>query len=100
MRLFRALDAVEPLHEIPQGVRIEDDPRARHDVGPVAGFVLLQQEETLMLLRQQPLNRELDALRMLPPQSAGTAAPIEKGQRNQPPQCRIDTPQIPEIRLL
>src|SRR5258708_8694403 len=100
VRLLRVPDAVEPLHEIPQCVRIENEPRARHDVGPVAGLVLLQKEETLMLLCQQPLNRELDALRILPTQPAGTAAPIEKGERNQPPQCRIDAPQIPEIRLL
>src|SRR5260370_22024855 len=79
---------------------IENEPCARSDVGQGAGLVLLKEEETLLPLRQQPLNRELDALRILPPQPTGTAAPIEKSQCNQPPQCRIDTPQIPEISLL
>ncbi len=100
VRLRSMLDAVEALHEVPQGVRIQHESRSRHDVGPVAGLVLLQQKETLMLLRQQPLNRQLDTLGILPPQPAGTAAPIQECQRNQPPQSRIDAPQIPEIRFL
>ena len=53
-----------------------------------------------MLLRQQPLNRELDVLGISAPQSAGAAPPIQQRQCDQPPQCRIDAPEIPEIGLL
>ena len=51
----RVVDAKEPLHEIPQCIRIENEAGARHDVGLVAGLILLQQIEALMLLRQEPL---------------------------------------------
>ena len=99
-RLGRSPEAVELLHEIPQSVCVEHESRARHDVRPVAGFILLQQKEALMLLRRQPLNRELDARGISPPQPARTLLPIQQRHRDQPPQGRIDAPQIPEIRLL
>src|SRR5579859_6487945 len=93
-------DSVEPLDEIPQCVGIEYEARTRHDVRPVAGLVLLQQPESLMLLRQQPLNGKSDALRVPPPQSACASSTIQERQGNQPPQRRIDASEIPEVRLL
>src|SRR5664279_5016446 len=93
-------NAVQALYLVPQGVGIEDEPRARHDVRPVAGFVLLQQKEALMLLCQQPLQSEGNVLRIAPTQPPRSAAPIENPQRDQPPQGRIDAPQVPEIGLL
>ena len=45
---------VAALDLVPQRVAVQHVARARHDVGPVAGLVLLQQPEALVLLRQQP----------------------------------------------
>src|SRR5260370_40656575 len=89
-------DSVEPLDENATRVGIENEPRSRHDVGPIAGLVLLQEIETLMLLRQQPLNGKSDAFRVPPPQSAGAPAAIQERQGYQPPQGRIDASEIPE----
>ena len=55
-RLLGALEAVELFDAVPQRVGVEHEARARHDVGPVARLVLLQQEEALVLLRLQPLD--------------------------------------------
>src|SRR6266545_813980 len=55
--------AVERLDEAPQRVRVEDEPGARHDVGPVARLVLLQQEKALVFLAGEPPDRGLDMSR-------------------------------------
>ncbi len=73
-RLRRMLQSVQLLHEIPERVRVEHESRARHDVGPVAGLVLLQEEEALVLLRQQPLQGEPDAARVTLAQPAAASA--------------------------
>ena len=65
----------EALHVIPERVRVQHEARARHDVRPVAGLVLLEQEEALMLLREQPLQRQRDLASVAAQQAArGRAA--------------------------
>src|SRR5688572_3708099 len=89
----------EPFHAIPKRVRIQHETRARHDVGPIAGLVLLEQMEALMLLSAEPLESQ----RYLAPVTAQQAAPalreplVEQRERDEPPQRRIDAPQIPKI---
>src|SRR6185437_14513708 len=65
-RLLAAIQPVAALDGIPQRVGIEHESRPRHDVGPVAGLVLLQQKEALMLLREKPLQRKLRSPRAFP----------------------------------
>src|ERR1700722_19538278 len=98
-RLGCALQAIQFLDEVPECIRIEHESRTRHDVSPVAGFVLLQEKESLVLLREQPLHGKLDALAVTPAQGAtfcpgatarATAgARVQKSQRDQPPERRI-----------
>jgi hypothetical protein len=52
----------------------------------------LQEEEALVLLREQPLEGEFDALRV-------AFAQIEICQGDQPPQRRVDATQVPEVGL-
>ena len=86
---------VTALHLVPQGVGVEHIPRARHDIGPVAGLVLLQQPEALVLLRQQPADRALDPGLPAPGRHAARAAHVV--HRDQPPQGRIDAAEVPEV---
>ena len=60
LRLGCARQPMHTLHDVPQRVRVEHEARPRHDVGPVARFVLLQQMEALVLLARQPDDRPLD----------------------------------------
>src|SRR5580704_10461991 len=73
-RRHLVLEAIQLLHEVPERVRVQHEPRARHDVGPVAGLVLLQQKESLVLLGQQPLQGQVDALRVTLAQAASCRA--------------------------
>src|SRR5690349_7001072 len=52
-----------------------------------------------MLLREEPLERETDLLRITALQAARARMRVEKGERDQPPQRRIDTAEIPEVRF-
>ena len=74
-------------------------PGARHDVGPVAGLVLLQQEESLVLLGLEPLERLGDARRQPAAQPPGGAAPLEEVERDQPPKRGVDAAEVPEVGL-
>jgi len=85
-------EAVQALHEVPQRVRVEHEPRARHDVGPVARLVLLEEKEALVLLGLQPSDRAFD-LRGKPPLQA------QGRDGDQPPQRRVDAAEVPEIGL-
>src|SRR5579885_1372829 len=50
-----------------------------------------------MLLREEPLQRELYAPRA--PPARGRQTPIEEVQREQPPERRVDATEVPEIRF-
>ena len=65
--------AEEPFHAIPERVRVQHEARARHDVGPVAGLVLLEQIEALMLLRAEPVKRQRDLAPVTAQQAAAAA---------------------------
>src|SRR6185503_17188938 len=73
-RLGRFRQVEEPLDAIPESVRVQHEARARHDVGPIAGLVLLEQIEALMLLRAEPLQRERDAATVSAQQAAPNSA--------------------------
>src|SRR5690606_14439037 len=96
-RLGRVLEPVETLHEIPQRVRVEHETGPRHDVRPIARRVLLQQAETLMLLREQPAERPLDAGAQAAAEPRMRAEPVETVDRDEPPQRRVDAADVPEI---
>ncbi len=85
------------LHAVPQRVRVQHAARARHDVGPVARLVLLQQEKAPVLLRQQPLQRAPDV--RLPALVRDRTPAAQMVDRDQPPQRRIDAAQVPEVRV-
>ena len=55
----------------------------------------------MMLARckRVPLDRKPDVAAVLPLQPARTTASIQQRQRNQPPQGRIDAPEVPEVCL-
>src|SRR6185437_13633238 len=113
------IQPIAALDGIPQGVGVEHEARPRHDVGPVAGLVLLQEEEALMLLGEKPLQRQLDSARAgarplscAEPSRAGVRRPksllrlclvprrraaLEEIEREQPPQGGVDTAEIPKI---
>src|SRR5690606_38993737 len=95
----RVLEPVETLHEIPQRVRVEHETGPRHDVRPIARLVLLQQAETLMLLREQPAERPLDVGAQAASEPRMRAEPVETVDRDEPPQRRVDAADVPEIRL-
>ena len=86
-RLLGSAPGHRAFHEIPQSVCVEHESRARHDVRPVAGFILLEQKEALMFLRRQPSNRELDAPWRTSAAIHRDDSPIQQCQRNQPPQA-------------
>ncbi len=88
---------VEPLHAVPQRVRVQHEARARHDVGPVARLVLLQQEESLVLLREEPVDRFLHLRLPAPLQTRHGAVPSHVIHRDEPPQRGVDAPQVPEV---
>ena len=67
----------ESFHAIPERIRVQHEPRPRHDVGPVAGLVLLQQKESLMLLRAEPAKRKRD----LAPITAEQPRVVRRGYR-------------------
>src|SRR5690606_38372962 len=96
-RLDSVLEPVEALHEIPQRVRVQHEPRARHDVGPIARLILLQQTKTLMFLREQPAERPLDARPQAASEAWMRAEPVETIDRDEPPQRRVDAADVPEI---
>ena len=52
-----------------------------------------------MLLGLQPAQRAPDGPCMAAAQSRRSAPCIQQGDRNQPPECRVDAAQIPEVRL-
>ena len=93
------LEAVAPLDVMPQCIRIEHEARARHDVGPVARLILLQQPQALMLLREQPLDGESDARGIAPLEPTRQTTTVEEIQGDEPPQRRVDAAEVPEIRL-
>ncbi|MNC99838.1 hypothetical protein D3C83_182570 [compost metagenome] len=68
--------AVQALDQVPQRVAVQHEARPRHDVGPVARLVLLQQEEALMFLRVEPLHGERDLAPIALEQSAAAAAAL------------------------
>ncbi len=96
-----AIQAVTALDGVPQRVGVEDETRARHDIGPIAGLVLLQQEEALVLLGEQPLQGELDSARVVarhrPCAEPSLRAAVEEVAGQQPPERGIDAAQVPEI---
>src|ERR1700756_3836518 len=109
-RLGGVAQAIQTLDEIPERIGIEHEPGAGHDVGPVTRLVLLEKEEALVLLREQPLEGELDALGVTLAEAAARVAAtrsavgtgacaasrrarrarVEIRQRDQPPQRRVD----------
>ena len=98
-RLLRAGDRVRPFHVVPQGIGVENEPGPGHDVGPVAGFVLLQQPDLLVLLAQKPTERGVD-----PPAEPLLDAILGKVPRPErdgcePPEGRVDAPEVPEVGL-
>lgn len=97
VRVVPARQIERRLHAVPQRVRVQHETRARHDVGPVVRLVLLQQEETLVLLRSEPLQRALDV--GLPALACDGSAAAQVIDRDQPPQRRVDAAQIPEARV-
>src|SRR5690606_15394991 len=84
-RLGRARQVEEHLHAIPKRVRVQHEARARHDVGPVACFVLLQQMEPLVLLREKPARGALYVFAMAAQETSRKARAIEKLGAEQPP---------------
>ena len=88
------------LDQVPERVRVEDEAGARHDVRPVARLVLLQQVEPLMLLALEPDDRRLDRWRERIAKRVLRIVPIEPGDRDQPPQRRVDAAEIPEVGLV
>ena len=80
---------------VPQRVAVEHVARARHDVGPVAGLVLLQQPEVLVLLRQQPADGARDRIGASARRDGAVAPHVV--HRDQPPQRRVDAAEIPEV---
>ena len=94
-RFRGAIQPVAALDGIPQRVAVEHEARARHDVGPVAGLVLLQQEEPLMLLGEEPLQRQPNAARAT--RAGRRRAALEEIEREQPPERRVDAAEIPEV---
>ena len=92
----------EALHAIPERIGVEHEARARHDVGPVAGLVLLQQEEALVLLRAEPAQAR--ARPRVDNGASSRASPsrlpsvlVEQGEGDQPPQRGVDAAQVPEV---
>jgi hypothetical protein len=88
---------VQALHAIPQRVAVQHEARARHDVGPVACLVLLEQEEALVLLRHQPLDRPFDVWLPAIANRTVRARPAHVIDRDQPPQGCIDATDVPEV---
>ncbi len=94
------------LHGSPQRVGVEHVARkARHDVGPVAGLVLQQPEETLVLLAFRPRG----SLRLIRSRAATSIGGARRAQPcrgaaswstdgDQPPQRGVDAAQIPVSR--
>ncbi len=97
LRVLRLAEREAALDVEPQGIGVEHVARARHDVRPVAGLVLLQQPEMLVLLREQPADGTLDAVR--PAAGAHRAVAAHVVHRDQPPERGIDAAQVPEIRI-
>src|SRR5690348_15146542 len=52
-----------------------------------------------MLLRAEPLQRERDFAPVAAEEAAANTALVEQGERDQPPERRVDAAQVPEIRL-
>src|SRR5262245_15883830 len=100
--LRRSRQIEKSFDAIPECVRVEHEARPRHDVGPIAGLVLLQQVEALMLLRAEPLQRERDfgsvtaQQTALPPELREPL--VDESERDEPPERRVDAAQVPEIR--
>src|SRR5262245_59693047 len=98
-RLVRLWQRAEPLDEMPERVRVQHEATARHDVGPVARFVLLQQEEALVLLTGEPVDRPLDVQRPAFPEPALRAKSVEERDGGEPPERGVDAAEVPEIRF-
>src|SRR5262245_54056467 len=91
----------QPFDAIPERIRVQHESRPRHDVSPIAGLVLLQQVEALVLLSTEPLERERDLASMAAQQAAPAAALretlVEQRECDEPPERCVDTAQVPEI---
>jgi hypothetical protein len=99
-RLFRPRQSVSLLDVIPQGIGVKHESGARHDVGPVAGLVLLQQMQPWMFLALQPGDGAPHVRLQLLFQCRIRGMPGDEIHRHQPPQGGVDAAHVPEIRLV
>lgn len=92
-------ESVELLDPEPEGVGVEDKAGAGHDVGPVAGFVLLQQPPGGVLLAGKPAEAPFDLRRELCAEIAPRHPFVEAVKGDEPPEGGVDAAGVPEIDL-